>query len=241
MNEPSLSTARLLQDGNPGQPVDGMEEAIKRARESWRRNQIAAAALRLLESSGFHQMSVNALAEEAGISVGTVYQYVDSKYDILTLLLSEIFNAYNSALVQDTLPGQNSLTALVSSYRRYCGVVDRYRPAVLLVYAETRSLDTRLRHSVMQDEQASTALIATLVRSAVESGMLRDDLDADIIAWDLTLLAHTWALKHWHFARMYSLDQYVNLQCNTLIRPYATEDGRTALEAALASSEPPSD
>ncbi len=53
------------------------------------------------------------------------------------------------------------------------------------------------------------------MRAAIEAGIadgMFDDVDVDIMVFDIMLLAHGWALKHWHFGPLYSLEDYIALQ-----------------------------
>ncbi|MGB6066256.1 MAG: helix-turn-helix domain-containing protein, partial [Desulfomonilaceae bacterium] len=51
-----------------------------------RREQIVLAAIKLFAKKGFHKTTLRNLAEEAGLSQGSIYDYVRSKEDIFFLL-----------------------------------------------------------------------------------------------------------------------------------------------------------
>ena len=55
-----------------------------------RRRQILAAAMELFSHSGYHGVTVDAIAQQAGISKGNLYWHFKSKREILQLLLHEI-------------------------------------------------------------------------------------------------------------------------------------------------------
>ena len=57
----------------------------ERARETIER--LLEGAARVLERDGLDGFSVDKTASEAGMAVGTAYQYFSDKYDILLLLL----------------------------------------------------------------------------------------------------------------------------------------------------------
>lgn len=58
------------------------EEQYKEIRES-RKTEILDTALRLFATEGFHQTSISKIAREAGISKGLLYNYFESKEDLL--------------------------------------------------------------------------------------------------------------------------------------------------------------
>src|SRR4051812_16221216 len=51
-----------------------------------RRQVIVRVALELFAEKGFHQTSVDEIAEGAGMTIGSLYKYVPSKQDLLSLI-----------------------------------------------------------------------------------------------------------------------------------------------------------
>lgn len=193
---------------------------MKAARTAWRQAQIIEAAIRLLETQGFHQMTIGMLAEEAGVSVGTIYQYVDGKEDILVLVILDILDAYGEAIPAAAAAAEDPVERLTLAFRAYCEVVESRRSAVVLGYGESRTLDPERRKQVMRRETETTVLFADLLAQGVAAGVFVEH-DTVLLAFDMAMLAHAWALKHWHFARIMDLDEYVEAQLRTVLRSIA--------------------
>ena len=66
----------------------GRDEALSAKKEATRRRIIQSATELLLER-GLRRMSMEEIAERAGVSRGTLYTYVDSKEDIVIKALAE--------------------------------------------------------------------------------------------------------------------------------------------------------
>jgi len=66
-------------------------ESIK----SSRKNQILETALRLFAINGFHNTSIDQIAQEAGISKGLVYNYFKSKEDLLQEVFEKSFQGFD--------------------------------------------------------------------------------------------------------------------------------------------------
>lgn len=184
----------------------------------WRRTQIVEAAVRLMEQHGFHGMSVNALAREAGISVGTIYQYVHRKEDVLSLVFYDIFEAYGEAIPQAMAGIEDPVERLAAGMRAYCSVVDRRMPATLLAYRESQTLEKADLNRVMALELETTGLLAACLSDAIAAGVMVDELDVDVASYDFVMVAHMWALKHWHFGARLTLEQYADEQLRVLLR-----------------------
>ncbi|PWK81213.1 TetR/AcrR family transcriptional regulator [Fulvimonas soli] len=70
----------------PGSKSVAKRRAPAQARARQTRALILEAAIRLLEKRGLRAFSTNRLAEAAGFSVGTIYQYFENKQEILDAL-----------------------------------------------------------------------------------------------------------------------------------------------------------
>jgi AcrR family transcriptional regulator len=209
-------------------------EAIRAARETWRRGQIVEAATRLMEKQGFHQMSVAALADEAGISVGTIYQYVQRKEDVLLLVILDILDAYREEMPAVMAGIADPIERLAAGFRAYCGVVDRRRSATVLTYRESKALDEDGLHKIMQLELETTGLLAACLREARAAGIVAD-VDLDLTSDDLMMVAHMWALKHWHLGQL-SLDEYVDRQLGVMLRAIIRPECQDSYRSLIGGS-----
>src|SRR5690606_14022802 len=57
-----------------------------------RRKQIVSAAIELFRVKGFHPTTTREIAKAAGFSIGTLYEYIRSKDDVLYLVCDSIFD-----------------------------------------------------------------------------------------------------------------------------------------------------
>ena len=102
----------------------------KREKEE-RRQSILQAAREVFFENGFHQATVEAVAERAEVSKGTVYLYFESKETILALLLLEGLRELAKRLeeayaVEEDLPVDERLRRLGWAYFRFFQVEPRY-------------------------------------------------------------------------------------------------------------------
>ena len=190
-------------------------------RTAWRRGQILRAATELLEREGFHGMSMSSLAERAGMSVGLVYQYVSSKEDVLELVIVDILEAFSREIPPAIALHDDPPTQLYAAFAAYCGVIDSRRPAVLLTYRESKTLNKAAQKRLMRLEEKTTRLLADVVDRGVKAGDFIHD-DPYLVAYDLAFLAHMWGLKYWYWGRSDTLDEYVSRQYDFVVRSIST-------------------
>ncbi|GAC83360.1 putative TetR family transcriptional regulator [Gordonia paraffinivorans NBRC 108238] len=201
-----------------------VEEAVRAARVSTRRRQLLDAAVKVMERTGFHQMSMQALAEEAQVSVGLFYKYFGGKEEILLAAIVDILEAFRDQL-QPAMDraGDDPVERLIAGFRQYATIVDENRDAVVLTYRESRTLDAAGRDRIKELEVETSAPMREAVAAGVEAGLMVE-VDADLVVFDLMMLAHGWALKHWHFAPEYDLDRYVSAQLRFALQSLVVPD-----------------
>src|SRR5271154_2341476 len=124
---------------------------------SWRRRQLLDAAIRVMQRTGYHQMSMQALAEEAGVSVGLTYRYFSGKEDVLLAAILDILDALRAELPSAAdAGGATAAQRLCAGFGAYIRVIDRHRSAVLLTYRESATLSQAGR-SQIKDLEGATA------------------------------------------------------------------------------------
>ena len=57
-----------------------------------RREQMIRGAVKLFKEKGFHRTTTREIAKEAGFSIGTLYEYIRTKEDVLYLVCDSIYN-----------------------------------------------------------------------------------------------------------------------------------------------------
>lgn len=193
-------------------------EKVRATRTEVRTRQLLESATRLMERAGFHGMSMQALADDAQVSVGLIYQYFPSKEDVLLAVIVDILDAYRAEVPPAiAAAGDDPVHRLAAGFRAFCEVNDRHRHGTVLAYRESKTLGPEGRERIKQLELATSEPLRQAVREGLARGVFLD-VDPDVAAYDAALLAHAWALKHWHFGPAMTFDHYVAQQTALLLR-----------------------
>ena len=184
-------------------------ELVKR-----RRRQIVDAAVSLFIKKGFHKTTTREIAQRAGLSIGSVYEYVSTKEDVLYLVCdvihAEAERQINEALARTT-GGRETLAEVIGEYFRVC---DRMSDHILLVYQETQSLPSRWRKKVLENEVRFTGIFKGVLARLVAAGELPglEDRTLDLLAHNITVLGHMWTFRRWFLRRQYTIEEYITIQ-----------------------------
>ena len=84
-----------------------------------RRQQIIKAAIILFKEKGFHGTTTREIAKESGFSIGTLYEYIRTKEDILFLVCDDIYEQVRKRLeatIDFKHPSINSLKKIIELY-----------------------------------------------------------------------------------------------------------------------------
>jgi AcrR family transcriptional regulator len=168
---------------------DGLRERGK----DRRRRRILAAARRILVQEGAEGLVMRRIAEEAEVSVVTLYNLYGGKDAIVGALLDESLQRMGGAEAvrfDPAKPLEALRSALTSLIRQYTRESAFYRPLFravdgLALTGETAKLLTR-----------SSALTLAVVRAAMDQGDLTRVLSAETLAIQITL-SFLQASRHW--------------------------------------------
>ncbi|MDG3008674.1 TetR/AcrR family transcriptional regulator [Rhodococcus sp. D2-41] len=155
---------------------------VRRTAED-RRKQLIGIGLEKLRDRPWHQITVDSVAAEAGISRGLLFHYFPTKQDYYAeLMRAGARRLLRATRVDDAVPAGGRVRAMVDGYVRF---LERRRAAYLSVMAAAAvDPDTREVHDQIQSELAGRLLDALRADGVVVEG-----------AW-VTSVVRSW----WSFA-----------------------------------------
>jgi AcrR family transcriptional regulator len=184
-----------------------------------RRRQIVDAAVELFIEKGFHKTTTRQIAGAAGFSIGSLYEYVKSKEDILYLVCDAIHEEMAHNVTEALSRADAGVKGLADAIREYLLVCHRMSDHILLIYQETQSLPTQWRKRVLENEVQITGLFFDVLANLSASGDLpfRDEKHIEMAAHNITVLGHMWTFRRWFLARHYSIEDYINIQTRLIL------------------------
>lgn len=205
---------KILNMGSEQRGGDGTgRDAIRLARSEWRRRQILDGATELMGRVGFHVMSIQALAEAAGVSVGLIYQYFANKDEVLEAVIVDILRRYEESVPDAIVAApEDPVAQLEAGFRAYCQVVHDRRHATVLAYRESRTLSDAGQERIKRLELTTIEPIRQVIERGIRAGVFPANVDSQLIAHDLMIFAHAWALKYWFLSSRFGLDDYIDRQ-----------------------------
>jgi len=185
-----------------------------------RRRQIAAAAVQLFIEKGFHKTTTRQIARKSGFSIGSLYEYFASKEDILYMVCESIHAEVENGLTEAMSRTQGSRETLAGVIREYFLVCHRMSDFILLIYQESQSLPLQWQKRVLENELRITGLFVEVLARLAASGELPGLKEEyiELAAHNIVVLGHMWTFRRWYLARHYSLEDYIRLQTNFILK-----------------------
>jgi AcrR family transcriptional regulator len=130
------------------------------------RSKIVRAAIKIAIEKGFHETSVREIGKAAGLTQGTLYNYIRSKGDILYLICDEVVTAYLGAVQKgiDRLPQGVSRTE--AAVRALVEEMYQQQDLILLIYRESHRLDRRALKAILARMEQSFVVLERLLTEA---------------------------------------------------------------------------
>jgi AcrR family transcriptional regulator len=172
-----------------------------------RHEQIFRAASRVFISRGYHLATVREIAEEAGLSLGSLYSYIRTKEDILYLVFERLTTTLREEIRVATKGISDPAEQMRAALRANIRTIERYQDEILLMYQETKSLDRDSLHHVLAGEADYVKFFEDLLEAGYRQGVFKGDprLSADIITYLCSLIA----LRRWNLRRRFAPDDAV--------------------------------
>ena len=161
-----------------------------------RREQIVLAAIKLFAKKGFHKTTLRNLAEEAGLSQGSIYDYVRSKEDIFFLLHEFSASSAMQAIKRGLEQASDPLEKLRRTVRAEFNAMDKLADAIMLIYQEGHILSKPLLRRLLKKERAHLEVFESIIQECVDVGALRE-CNVRVIANLIKSVVDAWVLKRW--------------------------------------------
>jgi len=190
---------------------------------SQRRLQIIDAAVSLFIEKGFHKTTTREIARSAGISIGLLYEYVNSKEDVLHLVCEAIHGEVRQSVTKALRKTRGGRDAVREMIRQYFMVCHKMSDHILLIYQETRTLPPQWKKKVLENEVKITSIFVKALEKLATSGDLPSlDIESiELMAHNISVLGHMWTFRRWFLSRHYSIEDYIKLQTDFILGEYS--------------------
>ncbi|GIN20283.1 TetR/AcrR family transcriptional regulator [Siminovitchia fordii] len=181
-----------------------------------RRNQMIRGAVSLFKEKGFHRATTREIARAAGFSIGTLYEYIRTKEDVLFLVCDSIYEQVRKRLSSIDLD-KGTLESLKLGIDHYFRIIDEMQDEVLVLYQEAKVLSNEALPYVLKKELEMVGMFEKLISRCVENGELSISHEhQQLLAHNIFVQGQMWGFRRWALQKTCSIDDYIRLQTDLL-------------------------
>ncbi len=180
-----------------------------------KRQKIIAGAIQVFKKKGYHKATVREIAREAGLSLGSIYDYVGSKDDILYLFFENYVFNFFAKVRSRTGQVADPFSRIKINYRAFVEAAMELEDQVMLSYTQARYVKKEYLKIILQKEYEIVDHFRKLI-SELGPGRFDPFLEANFLVFSGVFgVLRRWILKP-HFTKEEIIDFLVQSQIDNL-------------------------
>jgi AcrR family transcriptional regulator len=181
-----------------------------------RRSQMIKGAITLFKEKGFHRTTTREIAKESGFSIGTLYEYIRTKEDVLFLVCDSIYEEVRKRLGLAINLEQPSIDNLISLIKSYFHLMDEMQEEILIMYQEVKSLKKETKDYVMEKERDMVKMLERAITTCLPGKLMEQD--AVLLANNIFVQGQMWGFRRWILQKEFTLEEYIDRQINFILQ-----------------------
>jgi len=156
-----------------------------------RPDELADSALRLFTERGYYTVTIDDVAESAGVTKGAVYHHFESKEELLVRAIQNFFNSAISHMNEllsaaaDLSPEQRARAILSAGARVWCR--DEFAAIFTIVFGEAGMEIKGLRETFLNfGPRRAWPVLMKAIREGQQLGTFRKDVEVEIMVPSMT-------------------------------------------------------
>ncbi|MFC7319384.1 TetR/AcrR family transcriptional regulator [Halobacillus campisalis] len=187
-----------------------------------RRQQMIKGAVILFTEKGFHKTTTREIAKASGFSIGTLYEYIRKKEDVLFLVCDSIYERVKERMEQSIDQHEKSIANLVLAIRAYFHLMDDMQGEVLVMYQEVKSLSKDAQDYVLQKEREMVAMLEKVITNSLPVTISQEQVA--LVANNIFVQGQMWGFRRWILQRSFTLETYTEQQIQLLLHGLKVEE-----------------
>lgn len=193
-----------------------------------RRNQMIKGAVNLFKEKGFHRTTTREIAKASGFSIGTLYEYIRTKEDVLFLVCDSIYERVKERMEQAIDMEKQSISSLKNAVRSYFQLIDDMQDEVIVMYQEVKSLPRDAQEYVMQKEKDMVHMLERVIQNSLPYDL--SDKEITLIANNIFVQGQMWSFRRWILQKDFTLEEYMEKQLSLLFQMLNLDEHATKIK-----------
>lgn len=166
-----------------------------------KRLQIAMGASKLFVKKGYSRTSIREITKATGITIGSLYDYITKKEDILYLVFDVFHSLWISRLEEKGIfQLDDPVKQLRAAIESMLELVNENRDMILLMYTESKSLPSYFLKVILEKESGLVECFEGILKKGIEKGVF-EVKDPFLLANMIVYLLSLEPLRGWNLKK----------------------------------------
>jgi len=184
-----------------------------------RREQMIKGAVQLFKQKGFPRTTTREIAKAAGFSIGTLYEYIRTKDDVLYLVCDSIYEHVKERLEEVVCTEKGSVESLKIAITNYFKVMYELQEELLIMYQEVRFLPKESLPYVLEKEFQMVGMFENILEQCTENGTFTlNKKEIQLLAHNIFIQGQMWGFRRWALQKLYTLEEYTEMQIRYVLQ-----------------------
>lgn len=193
-----------------------------------KRRKIVEGAIKVFKKKGYHKATVREIAEEAKIGLGSIYDYVKAKDDILYLFFENYVTNFFDKIKSREYGNAQPLERLEMTYRAFVETAMELEDQVMLSYTQARYVKKLYLRTILKKESEIVDYFKKILDEALGASTFIDTyMEANFLVYSGVFgVLRRWILRP-HYDKEQIIDYLVRRQIGELIQKIQKERSNT--------------
>ncbi len=202
-----------------------------------KKNEIARTAIKLILKNGVVSTSMRDLAQEVGLTAGSLYHYFHSKDEIIDLVVDHGIRSVDELRTfRKTLGDAKPAEVVKQCATLWLRRADASQDYIIILTRESLAIRRPKLEGVMQAVRDFVSFFEGIVREGIEAGEFDPAVNPTLVAFNVWALQEEWALRRWLLRDRFTIDQYAELQMAAVMKQLSPTQKSSATKRTVPRS-----
>jgi len=183
-----------------------------------KRKSIIKGALSVFKEKGYHRATVRDIAKAAKISIGSLYDYISSKEDLLYLFYEIFILTYYQEVVAITYNIKDPVKKIKSAYKTLLEVGFSLEDEILFGWTEAKNMKKKHLKEILKLEIELVTFFKEILEEIKTKYQIKIE-DTRLAANFLVYSGMFGILRRWALKPFYTQEQIINFLMETQLKP----------------------
>lgn len=183
-----------------------------------RREKIIQCSLNMITEKGYEHLTTRELAKKCDFSIGTLYEYISKKEDIIILICDSLYEKISHLLIGFFYKNSKDVRELKNLLLSFFLLINEMNKEISVLQQEAYKFDKETLAYVRKKESDTVSMLAKVLRQFSSAHRFPiEEKEMRLIATNIIMKAQQWVISGWQLQEHYTLEEYSKRQIEQIL------------------------